>query len=162
MARVLNKDNLEYHSDSTANTTPLPVRWMAPEAIRNSVYTEKSDVWSFGVLVCHASLARFRFFVHDCICALHLRNSCLLTKVVLSMSANNQSVQIWEIYTNAGIPLPGIKNHQVYMKLVRGEPIEHLKPVLCPDNVWDCIEPCFKEDPAARPTYVYMNRVFIG
>ncbi|XP_047144477.1 fibroblast growth factor receptor 1-like isoform X1 [Hydra vulgaris] len=29
----------------------LPVRWMAYEAIFESLYTEKSDVWSFGILL---------------------------------------------------------------------------------------------------------------
>ena len=29
----------------------LVFRWMAPEAIEYNVYTTKSDVWSFGVLM---------------------------------------------------------------------------------------------------------------
>ena len=29
---------------------PLPTRWLAPEAIRKGRYSEKSDVWAFGVL----------------------------------------------------------------------------------------------------------------
>jgi len=41
-------DRNEYQRESSG---PLPVRWMAPESIWDNVYTTKSDVWSFGVLL---------------------------------------------------------------------------------------------------------------
>ena len=46
MSRVLD-DKTYYRSFGAA----LPVRWTAPEALEEQIFTEKSDVWSFGVLL---------------------------------------------------------------------------------------------------------------
>lgn len=29
----------------------MPIRWMAPESLKSGVYSEKTDVWSFGIVL---------------------------------------------------------------------------------------------------------------
>lgn len=38
----------DYHM---LNGVPVPLRWLSPESMNEEKYTEKSDVWSFGVTV---------------------------------------------------------------------------------------------------------------
>jgi len=46
MSRVLQQD-----IESRTLNRIGPIRWMAPESIRDQVYSKKSDVWMFGILV---------------------------------------------------------------------------------------------------------------
>lgn len=39
----------DYYRSSSDGNTVLPLRWTAPEAVQGHKFSEKSDVWSFGV-----------------------------------------------------------------------------------------------------------------
>jgi serine/threonine protein kinase len=46
MSRVLQQDI------EGKTTNPIgPIRWMSPESIGQQVYSKKSDVWMFGIVV---------------------------------------------------------------------------------------------------------------
>lgn len=47
LAKFLEVDQSEYHSGGGL----LPIRWLAPECIRERKFTHKSDVWAFGVTI---------------------------------------------------------------------------------------------------------------
>lgn len=47
LAKFLDIDQSEYHSGGGR----LPIKWLAPECIRERKFTHKSDIWAFGVTV---------------------------------------------------------------------------------------------------------------
>ncbi|EFO27094.1 TK/FER protein kinase [Loa loa] len=49
LSREIRKQDDEYKM--TRLKQNLPIRWLAPETIRNAIYTTKSDVFSYGILL---------------------------------------------------------------------------------------------------------------
>ena len=47
----LSRTVYEHYYYTKKSDVPLPMKWMAIESIENMVFSTKSDVWSFGVVM---------------------------------------------------------------------------------------------------------------
>lgn len=45
------RDLMDNHVYERKSEGRLPIRWMAPESLYDNVFSVKSDVWSYGVLM---------------------------------------------------------------------------------------------------------------
>ena len=48
LTRQLDDTSIYYRQQSS---TPVPVKWLAIESLEHEIYTFKTDVWSYGVLI---------------------------------------------------------------------------------------------------------------
>ena len=106
---------------------------MAPESIRDGLFTNKSDVWSYGVVLWEmATLAAQPYQVRpdDYQCVTE-------TKLVL-----NGPFCFF---------LQGLMNDQV-LRFVRDGGIME-KPEGCPSQLYDLMHRCWQFDPRHRPTF---------
>jgi serine/threonine protein kinase len=63
-------------TEGQTNSTVGPIKWMPPESLRDRIYSEKSDVWSFGVIIWEATTATYPFEGEDLLqVALEVRDS---------------------------------------------------------------------------------------
>ena len=67
----------------TGSEEKVPIKWMAPESIKNGIYTEASDVVSvynewFGSISCKQTLSPSVVIWSDCVGDLHLWEGTIL------------------------------------------------------------------------------------
>lgn len=133
----------------------LPVRWMAPESLKDGVFTARSDCW--WVLHSHHSPpASTSFYTCSTCCyySLNVLILCLLSVypctpqlVILwsiSLAANSQccvvalvsrsfGVVLWEVSTLAEQPYQGLSNEQVLKFVMDGGYLD--RPDNCPERM---------------------------
>nr|XP_033335512.1 vascular endothelial growth factor receptor 1-like [Megalopta genalis] len=87
---------------------PLPIKWLAIEAMRDRIFSTQSDIWSFGIV-------------------------------------------LWEFFTLAMTPYPGIESEIVYQKLIEGYRMG--QPEYATPEVYDIMHWCWKDKPYLRPSF---------
>ncbi|XP_076396960.1 receptor-type tyrosine-protein kinase FLT3 isoform X1 [Megachile rotundata] len=71
----LSRNGIYMIKDIEEKSRRLPIRWMSPEALRDRIFSSKSDVWSYGIVLWEIStLGAFPYS--------NVQNDCLLRYII--------------------------------------------------------------------------------
>ncbi|XP_014203976.1 vascular endothelial growth factor receptor 1 [Copidosoma floridanum] len=112
LAKSIYKDG-NYLKQSDA---PLPVKWLAIESFRDGIFSTRSDVWSFGVVM-------------------------------------------WEFFTLAETPYPGMNVENQLQKLIDGYRLK--QPRYATNDVYNIMRSCWEAKPHGRllPTFTELTEM---
>ena len=112
----------------------LPIRWMAPESLYFSVFTPKSDVWGFGILMWEiVTLGK----ISGCCCYELTTERCFLL--------------------SGSTPYPGMGAREVMRKVRDGYRLE--RPGHCHPDLYHIIQKCWAGDMNKRPDFSELRKV---
>ena len=112
----------------------LPIRWMAPESLYFSVFTPKSDVWGFGILMWEI---------------VTLGKPIILLKVIATRNMCPGST-----------PYPGMGAREVMRRVRDGYRLE--RPAHCHPDLYLIIQKCWAGDMNKRPDFSELRKVCLA
>ncbi|KAA8589296.1 hypothetical protein FQN60_012661 [Etheostoma spectabile] len=140
--------NIDYYKKTTNGR--LPVKWMAPEALFDRVYTHQSDVCcvpSTGIQAKHGPLSTLACRV----ITLDWEQAERRISRLCYFSRWSYGVLLWEIFTLGGSPYPGIPVEELFKLLKEGHRMD--KPANCTHELYMIMRECWHAVPSQRPTF---------
>lgn len=108
------------------------MRWLSIEAIRDHLYSTKSDVWAFSVVLWEIGTLG------------HIQMQCL-NKLIY------KKVNMFILYLG-GFPYPTVGNHELLSFLASGQRLQ--RPENCSQKLYDLMLECWSEKPEDRPDFI--------
>lgn len=109
----------------------LPVRWMAPESLKDGVFTAHSDCWWADHVHTHTHTHAYN---HMKPCLIFVLRVCFSHSWPTLCLSRSFGVVLWEISTLAEQPYQGLSNEQVLKFVMEGGFLD--RPDNCADRLW--------------------------
>lgn len=100
---------------------------MSIEAIRDNLYSSKSDVWAFGIVLWEIGT---------------------LGRVIKTSFC---SLSLLKLHLTGGFPYPCVQNNEIMRFLDAGNRLE--KPEICSQFLYELMMECWNENPDDRPSF---------
>ncbi|KAK1791061.1 hypothetical protein P4O66_002103 [Electrophorus voltai] len=152
--------NIDYYKKTTNGR--LPVKWMAPEALFDRVYTHQSDVRrkrkkkEYVQGQCYGKKRKISRSTcgQSCVTNLASFKAPQTGRTPTSPSPSRKwsfGVLMWEIFTLGGSPYPGIPVEELFKLLKEGHRMD--KPANCTNDLYMMMKDCWHAISSQRPTF---------
>ncbi|XP_033111176.1 proto-oncogene tyrosine-protein kinase receptor Ret-like [Anneissia japonica] len=140
-----------YEADAYKRTSKgrIPVKWIAIESLYDNVYTAKSDVWSFAILLWE--IVTMGATPYPGVTSERLYN--ILKTGYRMIKPDGCSDE----FTGA-TPYPGVTSERLYNILKTG--YRMIKPDGCSDELYAIMTKCWSEKPSDRPSFQELCEIF--
>ncbi|KAM6936975.1 tyrosine-protein kinase CSK-like [Xenentodon cancila] len=145
---LVSEDNVAKVSDfgltkeasSTQDTAKLPVKWTAPEALREKAQDQFEKMPLRCVSTHSGKLVTWMFFF-----------SVIQQTFSTKSDVWSYGILLWEIYSFGRVPYPRIPLKDVVPRVEKGYKMDC--PEGCPEVVYNIMKQCWNLDPSARPSF---------
>lgn len=131
---------------SPSSGSKIPVKWTAPEAANYRVYSQKSDVWSFGVLLYEV------FSYGRCP---YEGGRARPQGWGLGRARPGQGGGGLHLRLTPLTPFPGMSNQETLQRVARGYRLP--RPAACPPEAYALMLACWRASPEERPAFVVLR-----
>nr|XP_035158810.2 tyrosine-protein kinase Srms isoform X1 [Callithrix jacchus] len=143
LARLL-KDDIY----SPSSGSKIPVKWTAPEAANYHVFSQKSDVWSFGVLLYEVFTYGQCPYEGASLGSWREEAGSAREPLALDLGRCRLGVE------GSGQGQAGMTNHETLQQITRGYRLP--RPATCPAEVYVLMLECWRGSPEERPTFAML------
>lgn len=124
---------------SPSSGSKIPVKWTAPEAANYRVYSQKSDVWSLGVLL-------YEVFTYG---------QCPYEGGLPGLLGRGGGGGTSPRTPGPSRPSPGMSNQETLQWIARGYRLP--RPSACPAEAYELMLACWQASPGERPAFAVLQ-----
>uniref|UniRef100_A0A1I7VV36 Protein kinase domain-containing protein n=1 Tax=Loa loa TaxID=7209 RepID=A0A1I7VV36_LOALO len=133
----------------------VPIKWLAPETMQNRIYSTKTDVWSYGIMVGSKKNLIGKRNKKNLDSKKNLGSEKNLGGKK-NLGVEQFNLHVWEVYSEGYEPYPSLSNIQTRAKII----VQNYRmdmPKGTPPEIASLVSKCWAKNPENRPSFAKIH-----